>query len=93
MPADFGFLFADDFPKTITIVTANEKIFPTSKTSFQSHNVSFKISKKLCPFSQNPGNRNQNGYQNRTAQYQKQCSSNHSNKYSKKKEILKLAGP
>ena len=44
-------------------------------------------------FPQNPGNRNQNGYQNRTGQYQKQYNSNNSNKYPKQKKTLKLVGP
>ena len=86
MPADLGFLFGDDLPKTIMIVTANKKICRTSKTSSQSYNVSFKISKNLRLFPQNPGNCNQNRYQNRSTQYQKQYSSNHSNKYPKQKK-------
>ena len=81
-----GVLFGDDLPKTIMIVTANKKICRTFKTSFQSYNVSFKISKNLCLFPQNPGNCNQNRYQNRSTQYQKQYSSNHSNKYPKQKK-------
>ena len=68
VPADSEFLFGDDLPKRIMNVTANKKLFSTSKTSFQS----FKSSKNLRRFPQNPGNRNQNGYQNRTGQYQKQ---------------------
>ena len=49
--------------------------------------------KNLLKFPQNPGNHNQNGYQNRTGQYQKQYSSNHSNKYPKQNETLKVVGP
>ena len=86
VPADSEFLFGDDLPKRIMNVTANKKLFSTSKTSFQSYNPSFKSSKNLRPFAQNPGNRNQNGYQNRTGQYQKQYSSNSSNKYPKQKK-------
>ena len=81
VPADSEFLFGDDLPKRIMNVTANKKLFSTSKTSFQF----FKSSKNLRRFPQNPGNRNQNGYQNRTGQYQKQYSSNNSNKYPKQK--------
>ena len=44
-------------------------------------------------FPQNPGTHNQNGYQNRTGPYQKQYSSNHSHKYLKQNETLKLVGP
>ena len=86
VPADSEFLFGDDLPKRIMNVTANKKLFSTSKTSFQSYNSSFKSSKNLRRFPQNPGNRNQNGYQHRTGQYQKQYSSNHSNKYPKQKK-------
>ena len=82
VPADSEFLFGDDLPKRIMNVTANKKLFSTSKTSFQF----FKSSKNLRRFPQNPGNRNQNGYQNRTGQYQKQYSSNNSNKYPTQKK-------
>ena len=74
-------------------VTTNKKLFSTSKTSFQSCNPSFKSSKNSRRFPQNPENRNRNGYQNRTGQYQKQYSSNNSNKYPKQKKTLKLVGP
>ena len=83
VPADSEFLSGDDLPKRIMNVIANKKLFSTSKTSFQSYNPSFKSSKNLLRFPQNPGNCNQNGYQNRTGQYQKQYSSNNSNKYLK----------
>ena len=86
VPADTEFLFGDDLPRRIMNVTANKWLFSTSKTSFQSYNPSFKSSKNLRPFAQNPGNRNKNGYQNRTGQYQKQYSSNNSNKYPKQKK-------
>ena len=48
VPADSEFLFGDDLPKRIMNVTANKKLFSTSKTSFQSYNSSFKSSKNLC---------------------------------------------
>ena len=83
VPTDSEFLFGDDLPKRIMNVTANKKLFSSSKTYFQSYNFSFKNTKNLCRFPQNPGNRNQNGYQNRIGQYQKQYSSNNSNKYPK----------
>ena len=83
VPANSEFIFGDDLPERIMNVTGNKKTFSTSKTSFQSYNPSFKSSKKLRRFPQNPGNCNQNGYQNRTGQYQKQYSSNNSNKYLK----------
>ena len=67
-------------------VTANKKLFPISKTSFHSNKTSFKSSNNLRRFPQNPGNCNQNGYQNRTGQNQKQYSSNHSNKYPKQQK-------
>ena len=86
VPADSEFLFGDDLPKRIMNVTANKKLFSTSKTSFQSYNPSFKSSENLRRSPQNPGNRNQNGYQNRTGQYQKRYSSNSSNRYSKQKK-------
>ena len=87
VPADSEFLFGDDLPKRIMNVTANKKLFSTSKTSFQSYNPSFKSSKNLLRFPQNPGNCNQNGYQNRTGQYQKQYSSNNNNnKHPKQKK-------
>ena len=86
VPADSEFLFDDDLPKRIMNITANKKLFSTSKTSFQSYNPSFKSSKNLCQFPQNPVNRNQNWYQNKTGQYQKQYSSNNSNKYPKQKK-------
>ena len=35
-----------------------------------------------------PGDHKQNGYQNRTGQYQKQYSSNHSNKYPTQKNLV-----
>ena len=47
-------------------VTANKGLFSASKTSFQSYKPSLKSSKNLHQFPQNHGNRNQNGYQNRT---------------------------
>ena len=47
-------------------VTANKGLFSASKTSFQSYNPSLKSSKNLHQFPQNHGNRNPNGYQNRT---------------------------
>ena len=68
VPADSEFLFGDDLPKRIMNVTTNKKLFSTSKTSFQSYNSSFKSSKNLRQFPQNPGNCNQNRYQNRTGQ-------------------------
>ena len=71
VPADSEFLFGDDLAKRIMNVTTNKKLFSSSKTSFQSYNPSFKSSKNLCQFPQNLGNHNQNGYQNRTGQYQK----------------------
>ena len=74
-PADSEFLFCDDLPKRIMNVTANKRLFSSSKTSFQSYNTSFKSSKK------------QNGHQIRTGQYQKQYSSSHSNKYPKQNNI------
>ena len=37
VPADSEFLFGDDLPKRIMNVTANKKLFSTSKTSFQSY--------------------------------------------------------
>ena len=86
VPVDSEFLFGDDLPKRIMNVTANKKLFSTSKTSFQSYNPSFKSSKNLRRFPQNPENRNRNGYQKRTGQYQKQYSSNSSNKYPKQKK-------
>ena len=86
VPADSESLFSDDLPKRIMNVTANKRLFSTSKTSFQSYNPSFKSSKNLHRFPQNPENHNQNGYQNRTCQYQKQYSSNNSNKYPKQKK-------
>ena len=86
VPADSEFLFGDDLPKRIMNVTETKKLFSTSKTSFQSCNPSFETSKNLRRFPQNPWNRNQNGYQNRTGQYQKKYSSNNSNKYPKQKK-------
>ena len=86
-PADSEFPFGDDLPKRIMNVTTNKKLFSTSKTSFQSYNPSFKGSKNSRRFLQNPENRNPNGYQNRTGQYQKQYSSKNSNKYYKQKNI------
>ena len=86
VPADSEFLFSDDLPKRIMNVTANKKLFSTSKTSFQSNNSSFKSLKNLRRVPKNPGNCNQDGYQHRTGQYQKQYSSNHSNKYPKQKK-------
>ena len=86
VPTDSEFLFGDDLPKRIMNVTANIKLLSSSKTSFQSYNSSFKSTNNLCLFPQNPGNRNQNGYQNKTGQYQKQYSSNNSNKYPKQKK-------
>ena len=50
MPADLGFLFGDDLPKTIMIVTANKKICRTSKTSSQSYNSLLKF-QKTCVYS------------------------------------------
>ena len=44
-------------------VTANKKLFFTSKSSFQLYNSSFKSLKKLRRFLQNPG------YQNRVGQF------------------------
>ena len=82
VPTDSEFLFDDDLPKRIMNVTANKKLFSFSKTFFQS----YKSTKNLSKFPQNPGNHNQNGYQNRTGQYQKQYSSNNSNKYPKQKK-------
>ena len=82
VPTDSEFLFGDDLPKRIMNVTANKKLFSSSKTSFQS----YKSAENLRRFPQNPGNRNQNGYQNRTGQYQKRYSSNSSNRYSKQKK-------
>ena len=38
VPADSEFLFDDDLPKRIMNITANKKLFSTSKTSFQSYN-------------------------------------------------------
>ena len=86
VPADSEFLFCDDLPKRIINVTANKKLFSTSKTSFQSYHSTFNSSKDLRRFPQNLGNRNQNRYQNRTGQYQKQHSSNYCGKYSKQKK-------
>ena len=89
-PADSEFLSGDNLPKRIMNVTTNKGLFSTSKTSFQSHNPSLKSSKNLRRFPQNPGNRNQNGYQsitrNNTAIIQQQYSSNNSNKYHKQKK-------
>ena len=82
VPTDSEFLFGGDLPKRIMNVTANKKLFSFSKTSFQS----YKSTKNLSRFPQNSGNHNQNGYQNRTGQYQKQYSSNNSNKYPKQKK-------
>ena len=82
VPTDSEFLFGDDLPKRIMNFTANKKLFSSSKTSFQS----YKSSKNLCRFPQNPGNRTQNGYQNRTGQYQKQYNSSNSNKHPKQKK-------
>ena len=86
VPADSEFLFSDDLPRKIMNITAKKRLFSTSKTSFQSYNSSIKSSKNLRRFPQNLGNCNQNGYQNKTSQYQKQYSSNHSNKYPKQKK-------
>ena len=86
VPADSEFLFGDDLPKTIMNLIENKRLFSTCKTSFQSYNSSFRSLENLRRFPQNPGNRNQNGYQNRTGQYQKQYSSNNSNKYPKQKK-------
>ena len=86
VPADSEFLIGDDLPKRIMNLTSNKKPFYTSKTSFQSYSPSFRSSKNLHRFPQNPGNGNQNGYQTRTGQYQKQYSSNHNNKYTKQKK-------
>ena len=86
VPADSEFRFGDDFPKRIMNVTTNKKLFSTSKISFQLYKPSFKSSKNLHTFPQNPGNCNQNGYQNRTARHQKQYSRNNSNKYPKQKK-------
>ena len=86
VPTDSEFLFGDDLPKIEMNVTANKKLFSASKTSFQSYNLSFKTSKNLRRFPQNPGNRNQNAYQNGTGQYQKQYTSNNSNKHPKQKK-------
>ena len=41
VPADSEFLFGDDLPKRTMNVTANKKLFSTSKTFFQSYNSSF----------------------------------------------------
>ena len=56
VPANSEFIFGDDLPERIMNVTGNKKTFSTSKTSFQSYNPSFKSSKKLRRFPQNPGN-------------------------------------
>ena len=80
--ADSEFLFGDDLPKRIMNVTENKKLFSTSKTSFQSYNSFLKRSNNLRRFH----HRNQNGYQNRTDQYQKRYSSNSSNRYSKQRK-------
>ena len=77
VPADSQFTKKNN---EIMRVTANKKLFSTSKTFFQSCNSSFKNSKNLRLFPQNPENRNQNGYENKTGQYEKQYSSNHSSK-------------
>ena len=61
VPAGSEFLFGYDLTKRIMNVTANKKLFSSSKTSFQSNNSSFKSTKDLRGFPQNPGNRNQNG--------------------------------
>ena len=83
VPTDSEFLFGGDLPKRIMNVTANKKLFSFSKTSFQS----YKSTKNLSRFPQNSGNHNQNGYQNRTGQYQKQYSSNNNNnKHPKQKK-------
>ena len=82
----YWFLFGDDLPKTIMNLTANKRLFSTCKTSFQSYNSSFRSLENLRRFPQNPGNRNQNGYQNRTGKYQKHYSSNNSNKYPNQKK-------
>ena len=50
VPADSKFLFGDDLTKKVLNVTANKKLFPTSKTFFQSYNYSFKSSKNLRRF-------------------------------------------
>ena len=46
VPTDSEFLFGDDLPKRIMNVTANKKLFSSSKTSFQS----YKSTKNLCRF-------------------------------------------
>ena len=84
--ADSEFLFGDDLPKRIMNVTANKKLFSTTRIYFQSFNFSSKSSKNLRLFPQNSGNCNQSGYQNRTGQYQKQYGSCNSNKYPKQKK-------
>ena len=68
VPADSEFFYCDDLAKRIVNVIVNKKLFPTSKTSFQSYNSCFKSSKNLYRFPQNPGNHKQNGYHNRTGQ-------------------------
>ena len=54
--ADSELLFGNNLPKRIMNVTANKKLFYTSKTPFQLYNSSFKSSKNLRQFPQNPGN-------------------------------------
>ena len=69
VPADSEFLFDDDLRKRIMNVTVNKKLFSACKISFQSYNSSFKNSKNLRRFPQNPEYQNQYGYQNRAVQY------------------------
>ena len=74
MTADLDFFFYDDYddlPKGIVNVTGNEKLFFILKSYFQSCNSLFKSSKKLASIPSKPKNSIQNGYKNRTGQYQK----------------------
>ena len=68
-------------------VTANKKLFFTSKSSFQLYNSSFKSLKKLRRFLQNPG------YQNRVGQFSETMKQQSQQQIFQIKETLKFMGP
>ena len=85
VPADSEFLFANDLRKRIMNVTANKKLFSTSKYSFQSYNSSFKSS-------QNPRSCNQMVIKAELVNTRNNTAAITATKISSKK-IIKLVGP
>ena len=81
---DSEWLFGDDLTKRILNINTNKKLLVGKHKAFSNQTSAYKNSKNYPRFPQNPGNRYQNGYQNKnqTGQFQKNShfSHNHNNK-------------